>query len=290
MSAGTVGTLDTTAPRAAERAAVVLRVAYAFPVYWILTESLHWREYSIREAPDLLWPVSWMAYTDLTLVGPGVLLVAIVALAACSVWPQFRWVRAIAAGALTEYLALRYSLGKIHHGMHGWLLCLWVLCWLPKHWTSPKVSTGRQQRRLLCTFHTCQVLIATTYTLSGIGKILGSAYQWWRGESTYFAWSSVADHTAARLLETAEWPLLGDWTVRHGVWLWPGAMALLSLQLSAVWLSRRPHCHSALGAGLISFHALTTLMMGIDFTPAVMLCGVLYVASPFTAPPPARPS
>lgn len=288
MSRRAVESPDTVILRIAERAAINLRIAYAFPAYWILNETLHWREFSIRHDPDLLWPVAWAKGLEPLLVGPAVLGMGTLALFGCCVLPQFRWVRVCGACALTEYLALRFCLGKIHHLMHGWLLCLWVWCWLPKGWLVPEAMSRRERLRLLRLFHTCQLLLAATYTLSGVGKLLGSGYQWWRGEPSFFGPDSVAKHTAARLLETPDPALLGDWVVRHGAWLWPGTMAVLALQLSAVYLARRPSLHIALGAGIVVFHALTALFMGIDFTPAVVLSAVLFLASPFTTTWPAR--
>lgn len=286
MSPESVASADAIARRVAYHAALVLRLAYVFPAYWILTETLNWREFSIRQSPDLLWPVAWAEGLDPMLLGKAVQLMCVLALLASGVFPQFRWTRICGAFALTEYLALRFSLGKIHHMMHGWLLCLWLLCWLPVGWTAPDTLRRKQRQLVLRLFHACQVLTATTYTLSGVGKILGAGYQWWRGEATFFGFDSVARHTAARLLETPGNAVLGDWAVRHGAWLWPGAMALLALQLGAVWLAVRPHFHVALGAGLITFHALTALTMGIDFSPAVVLCAFLFLASPFTTTSP----
>jgi hypothetical protein len=287
VSEPTIESPDTALLRMAERGAQNLRLAYVFPAYWILTETLHWREFSIRYDADLLWPVLWTEGLDPARVGPTVLGASAFVLVACSVLHHFRWARICAACALTEYLALRFSLGKIHHSMHGWLLCLWLWCWLPKGWLVPQAMTRRERLLLLRRFHTCQLLIAATYTLSGVGKIIGAGYQWWRGEPTLFGLESVAKHTAARLLETPDHALFGDWVVRHGAWLWPGTMAVLALQLGAVYLARRPRHHIALGAGLVTFHAFTALFMGIDFTPAVLLCAVLFLASPFTTTLPA---
>lgn len=278
------------ASRRAERAALTLRVAYLFPGYWMLGQTLAWREHSVRQHPDLLWPVLWLESLDPALFGPGLLVVCAATLVACGITPQPRWVRVLAAVALTEYLALRFSLGKIHHLMHGWLLVLWVGCALPRGWTEPAQSSRRERQRVLRLFHTCQLLVATTYSLAGVGKLFGAAYQAWKGEMTLFHPSSVARHTAARLLETPEGAPLGDWAVRYGHWLWPAAMALLAVQLLAFWMARRPACHGVLGGCLVGFHAMAALTMGIDFSPAAMLCGVLFLASPFTPACHPRPS
>lgn len=276
-------TADAAARRMAERAAWVLRVAYVFPAYWMLTEALHWREYSTRQAPDLLWPVAWMTGLDPTVSGSALFVSCLIGVFMAGVLPHYRWARVLGACALTEYLALRFSLGKIHHLMHVWLLVSWVLCWLPQDWARTDALSRAQRQQVLRLFHACQLLLATTYTLSGTGKLLGAAYQYWRGQPTFLSSDALAKHTAARLLETVDQPALGEWVVRHGHWLWPGSLALLMLQLGAVWMARRPAFHVALGGGLVVFHAATTLVMGIDFTPAIMLCGVLFLASPFTA-------
>lgn len=255
----------------------------------MLGQTLHWREYSVRRHPDLLWPVFWLESLDLELVGPVVLVTSSAAVLVCSVAPQFRWARVLGAVALTEYLALRFSLGKIHHLMHGWLLVMWICCGLPKGWTDPTQLTRSARQHVLRLFHVCQLVVATTYCLSGVGKLLGASYQVWMGETTLFHPSSLARHTAARLMETPEGAPLGTWVVRHGHWLWPATLALLTVQLLAFWMARRPTWHGVLGMCLVVFHAMTALTMGIDFTPAMMLCGVLFLASPFTATFPSRP-
>lgn len=271
------------ASRCAERAAITLRIAYLFPAYWMLGQTLCWREYSIRLHADLLWPVFWLESLDLRLVGPALLVTSTAALLVCGLAPQFRWTRVLGALALTEYLALRFSLGKIHHLMHGWLLVMWLCCGLPVGWTQPTRLSRDSRQRVLRLFHACQLLVATTYCLSGVGKLLGATYQAWIGETTLFHPSSLARHTAARLLETPEGAPLGAWMVRNGHWLWPATLSLLAVQVLAFWMARRPTWHFVLGACLVAFHAMTALTMGIDFTPAMMLCGVLFLASPFTA-------
>ncbi len=281
MSRGTLSATSDDAHRAIERASLILRLALVFPAYWIVSQAVHWREFTLREAPDALWPVAWATNFEPHVVSAAATVGSVLGLVALAVMPQFRWARVAGAVALTEYLSLRFSLGKIHHLMHGWLMVLWVCCWLPRNWTAPEVLNADGHRKVLVCFHTCQLLVAATYTLSGVGKVLGVIYQWSLGQVTLLNVDSLSRHTAARLLETPTPSVLGAWVVRHGQWLWPGALGILFLQLAAFWMARRPGLHGPLGALLIVFHALTTLVMGIDFAPAVMLCGALYLASPF---------
>lgn len=266
----------------AQRAATMLRVVYFFPAYWVIAQALHWREYSVRQSAELLWPLFWLDPMKLEVTGPWIYGLSVAGLLVGCTIPQYRWARALAALSLTEYLALRFSLGKIHHSMHGWLLTSWLLCGLPEKWTNPAQLTrvGRQQLIRVC--HACQLLVATTYTLSGVGKLLGAAYQAWLGQATIFHPSALSRHVAARLLETNEMSLLGDWTIKHGHYLWPATLGLLAIQLGAVWMARRPAFHFTLGMALVTFHAMTALTMNIDFTPAIVLCGALFVVSPFS--------
>lgn len=288
MPTETLKATSDNAHRATELASLILRVTLVFPAYWIVSQAIHWQEFTIREAPDLLWPVAWTSDFQPEVVGCATTLGSVLCLVSLALAPQFRWARVAGALALTEYLALRFSLGKIHHLMHGWLMVLWVCCWLPRNWTAPEVLNADERRQVLVCFHTCQLLVAVTYTLSGVGKVLGVIYQWSLGQATLLSLDSLNRHTAARSLETPTPSVLGAWVVRHGEWLWPGALGVLALQLAAVWMVRRPRLQQPLGALLIMFHALTTLVMGIDFAPAVMLCGALYLVSPFTTTFPAR--
>ncbi len=264
-----------------QRAAATLRVAYFFPAYWVLAQAPQWREYSVRQPAEPLWPLFWSSPSGLAVSGPWVYGLCVVGLLIGCTLPQYRWARVLAALSLTEYLAVRFSLGKIHHLMHGWLLTSWLLCALPEGWSTPDnlKRAGRQQLLRVC--HACQLLVATTYTLSGVGKLLGAAYQTWLGQGTVFGARAVSMHVAARLLETNEQSLLGDWAIHHGHYLWPATLGLLGVQLAALWMARRPACHLTLGIALITFHAMTAVTMNIDFTPAVFLCGTLFVVSPF---------
>ncbi len=194
--------------------------------------------------------------------------------------------RALAGAiALLQFLGLCFSTGKIHHLMHGWLFVLTTFVALPRGWHAPRVLTRGERVSSLLVYNLAQTLFALTYALSGVGKILGSVYQATRLEMTSLHPEALSRHVAARLLETGDTSLLGNWVILHGAWLWPLTLATLYLQVFALHFAARPRLHRLLGFGLGAFHLASALMLFIDFTPAIVLAAVLFSASA-TAPQP----
>ena len=265
--------------RAAERAALSLRIAYYFPLCWVSLQVLNWQDVARPRYPDLLWPVSWLAWLELPTAGPLLVGACLIGVMLGAFFSEFRWARVLACLGLLEFLALKFSLGKIHHLMHGWLLLLATLIWLPRRWHHPGLMARATRHELLLVYVGAQLLVGTTYTLAGIGKILGAAYQATQGEITALHPSALSRHVAARLLETGDTTLWGPWLIERGAWLWPLMLGTLYLQVFAVSLTMRPRLHGLLGFGLVAFHVLAPASLAIDFTPAVMLCGLLYACS-----------
>ncbi len=265
--------------RVADRIAITVRVAYFFPAFWICHQALDWQAVALTAHPEWLWPVAWLGWLDGTDAAPALF----GGCAACSVlgalFSEFRTARVVAFLGLLEFLALKFSLGKIHHLMHGWLLLLFVLIWLPHGYRSSCERSRRTAQQTIVVYVAAQLIIATTYTLAGVGKLLGALYQLAQGEVTAFHPSSLSRHIAARLLETNDVSLWGPWLIERGDWLWPLMLGTLYLQLFAVVFAMRPSLHHLLGYGLVAFHALAPLSLMIDFSPAIVLCGTLYVAS-----------
>lgn len=264
----------------AERVAAVIRVAYFFPAFWLAVQALDWQRTAEPVEPELLWPLFWLRWFELSTVGPALFGTCVVAVLAGALFSEHFLARVLSFWGLLSFLALKFSLGKIHHLMHGWLLLLFVLLWLPRGWSTPAALGRRGRQELVLVFSAAQLLVATTYTLAGAGKILGGLYQLVRGEVTVFHPQSLARHIAARLLETNDVSLWGPWLIERGEWLWPLMMGTVYLQFFAIVFALRPRLHRLLGYGLVVFHVLAPLSLAIDFTPAIMLCGTLFVASP----------
>lgn len=265
--------------RNAIRAAVVIRASYFFPLAWMAFELLDWQSFAQPRNPEFLWPIRWMLAFDVARAGPVLAGAALSAYALGTFLCEWRWARALAFTALLEFLSLQFSLGKIHHLMHGWLLLSFALIWLPRGWARPWACSRAARHSLLLVYTAAQLLVAVTYGLAGVGKCLGAIYQVVLGEITSLHPDALALHIASRLLETNDHSLWGPWLIERGGWLWPMMLGTLYLQLFAVVFTLRPSLHRLLGVGLVCFHVMAPLALAIDFTPAIALCGLLYCAS-----------
>jgi len=152
--------------------------------------------------------------------------------------------------------------------------------WMPQGWQAPSLMRRTERHVLVLVFVAAQLLVATTYSLAGLGKVLGVIYQLSLGQVSSLHPTSLARHIAARLLETSDRSLWGPWLIERGGLLWPLMMGTLYLQIFALVFALRPALHRLLGYGLVAFHMMAPLTLSIDFTPAIMLCGLLFVASP----------
>jgi hypothetical protein len=274
--------------RNACRAEIALRIAYYFPLYWMATHALKWQELATVEHGDWLWPSAWLVNVEPRTAVPLALVACIIVAFVSAVFSARRWARVMAALALLEFLALKFSLGKIHHLMHGWLLLLCVLCFAPNR--GPSLRPRARRYALLSTYVAGQLVVAVTYTLSGLGKVLGLGYQLLQGEAGLLSPQSLPLHVAARLLETHDTSLLGRGLVELGAWTWPPFIITVYFQVFAVACVLRPRLHWLLGLVLVSFHLMSALALMIDFTPAIVLCGLLYCSSAWASSVPSASS
>jgi hypothetical protein len=262
----------------------LVRIAYVLLVHWYASRLAELRPLLDPPDPSLRWPVAWMAWVGPDTGGPLVLALGLGGALSAAALPERRGLRFLAFFGLLQVLALKYSFGKIHHAMHGWLFVSFLLVWLPSPWP----GAGRRSRQHgLFVWSAAQIALASTYSLAGLGKLLGTAYQAVRGEPTPLHPSALARHMADRLQQTDAESLLGPWMIEHGAWLWPLMLGTIYLQLFALQAAFRPCLHRAWGLGLVVFHLASILTLTIDFNPNIPLLGLLFVASPVA--PPLRP-
>ncbi len=265
------------------RVEVLLRVFYVYPLYWYATHLAELRPLLDPRAPDLRWPVAWLEWVGIDTFAPWVLAFGFASAVLAVAMPERRWVRAAVFLGLLEVLALKYSYGKIHHLMHGWLFTTFLFIWAPNLSFDSRRARRSQRQATLLVFGAAQVVVCMTYSLAGLGKIVGTLYQVVRGEITPLHPSALARHLADRLIQTHADSLLGPWLIDHPLLLWPLMLGTVYLQFFAVWAAFRPRLHRLWGFGLASFHAMSILTLTIDFNPNIMLLAILLVASP-TAP------
>jgi hypothetical protein len=265
------------------RTETLLRVAYAYPVYWYVSRLHELRPLLHPEGADYRWPVAWLNLVDASIFAPVVLAFGLFTAILGTLLPDRRVVRFLVFFGLLEVLGLKFSYGKIHHLMHGWLFTSALFVLLPDRAFDAARASRTERQSTLLVFSAAQFVVGMTYSLAGLGKLIGSAYQAALGQITPLHPSALARHLADRILQTNADSLLGPWMIEHAVLLWPMMLLTLYLQFFAVWAVMRPRLHRLWGVGLLSFHATTILSLTIDFNPNIMLLAVLFIASP-TAP------
>lgn len=267
------------------RAEALLRVFYAFPIFWGVT---HLDALRPLVNPPLFyprWPIAWIHAVGPDVGARTILVLGLATALAGVILPGVRCVRVGVFLGLLQVLALQYSFGKIHHLMHGWLYVSFIYAaFLPNGAFRAAHASRRERQLTLLVMQAAQAMLGLTYSLAGVGKLLGTVYQAALGQTTPIHPSALARHIADRLLQTYPDSILGPWMIEYGVWLWPLMLATLYLQLFAFVAAFRPSLHRLWGFGLIAFHVTTALTMTIDFSPNVLLLGLLFSASPTAFP------
>lgn len=264
------------------RAEVIFRIFYAFPPFWVVTHLDLLRPLLDPQVSQLRWPVAWMAGFDVGVAAPAMLGLALSAFMLGAFVPERRIVRGAVFLAWLEVLGLSFSFGKIHHLNHGLLFTSFIFAFFVPDAAFRAGSARRIDRQHgLLGLHAAMTMLALTYSLAGVGKLLGTAYQAALGQITPLHPSALARHIADRLLQTHPESILGGFMIEYGVWLWPMMLATVYIQLFAVVAAFRPRLHRLWGFGLMGFHIVTALTMTIDFSPNLILLGLLWLASPF---------
>lgn len=270
------------AAQATTRIEVLLRVFYVFPAFWLATHLPLLQPLWSPPPAELVWPVAWLAWVGPEWGAPVVLVLFGVSALLAPLRPDLRIVRLAVALGLLEVLALSFSFGKIHHLMHATLFTSVIFAvFLPDAAFRPAGASRRERALTLRAFSAAQGMLCLTYSLAGVGKLLGTVYQGALGQMTPLHPNALAVHIADRLLQTYPETTLGPWMIAHAPWLWPAMLATLYIQTFALAAAFRPRLHRLWALGLIGFHAVTALSMTIDFTPNIMLVGLLLAASPF---------
>lgn len=265
----------------AVRTESLLRAFYAFFPFWFAVRLEALLPLLEPRCPDYAWPVAWMHLTGPS-AAPVVLGFGLAAAVLAAALPELRATRVALAVGLLEVLALKYSYGKVHHLMHGWLYAALIFgALLPSAAFRSREASRKCKATSVLVLHAATAMLALTYSLAGLGKLFGTAYQLGLGQITPLHPSALARHVADRLLQTYPDSALGPFMIEHGALLWPLMLATLYLQLVAFPVTFRPRLLRPWGFGLVGFHLVTGLSMTIDFSPNVLLVGLLFLASPF---------
>jgi len=270
--------------RAFEYARLLVRCYYAVLLYFAAAPLPDWEGIMGRTPPAPLWPVAWLRYMDLRTGITLILSLYLVGTLAGVMLTEKRWARALAFVGLFEFEAFNYSFGRIGHSMHAWVLTAFLLIFLPNASERVARPTRVVRQRFLTVFWACQAVVMLVYSMAGLGKVLGAAYQFSVGQMNTFTPNALAAIVANRLIETNSRSLLGPWLIDHPVFGWPLMLADIYLQVFSFRITFRPSLHKLWAFGLILFHIGSVLLLTISFAPSILLLALLFVCSPFRSP------
>ncbi len=263
-------------------AQTVIRCFYAFLLYLAIAQFGDFAGFIARAPFSPLWPVLWLPRTH----PAGAIKVLLAFYTGSSllaaVWPAPRWTRGLAALGLLEFVALKYSFGKIGHSLHLLVLVSLVLIFLPRGWeTAARVASRCLRQSTLLVFWTCQAAILLSYTMSGLGKFGGALYQMALGQPNAFLPSALGALIAQRLLQTNSTSALGGWIILHPWLTWPLLPLPIYLELFSFWIAFRPSLQKLWTAILVVFHLGTFFMLTISFPQSCFLLAIFFFHSPW---------
>jgi len=265
-------------------ARTLIHVFYLFFLYYSLTRLTAWSQFQSFENLNPLWPVCWLRWVDPHWGARFIMVFAFLSAFMGAFFPKYCWVRIAVFFGFLEFLALKYSFGKIGHSTHLMLIVSFILIFLPRNWSEPRLPSRATRQTVLYVFWGVQAFILMTYTLAGLGKIGGAVYQFYLGQMHAFHPEALAYHIAERLLQTGNSSLLGAFFIEYP-WLgFPAMLVMLYAQVFSFWVAFRPSLHRLWGGLLILFHISVSLTLSINFHPQVFLVGLFFLYSPFRRP------
>ena len=194
-------------------ARTLIHVFYIFFLYYSLTRLTAWTQFQSFENLNPLWPVCWLRWVDPHWGARFIMGSAFLGALLGALFPKYCWVRVAVFLGLLEFLALKYSFGKIGHSTHLMLIISFIFIFLPRKWSEPKSLSRATRQTVLAIFWGVQAFILMTYTLAGLGKIGGAIYQLVLGQMHAFHPEALAYHIAERLLQTGNSSLLGEFFI-----------------------------------------------------------------------------
>ena len=139
-------------------------IHYSYAVFLRLPR---WRALAQARELDSLWPVAWAPAVGVELSVHAIMATLLVGALCGAVLPH-RWPARLAAFAgFFLYVALENSFGKINHAAHVWLLCAFMLVFLPDATRGAAAVSRVSRQRYLNAFWSAQALMLLTYSMAG---------------------------------------------------------------------------------------------------------------------------
>lgn len=229
-------------------------------------------------------PVWSMAWTSLVDYETAVNIIRFLFLGTALVgafWWKHRVARLLAFLGILQFHAFESSFAGINHQWYLWVYAALLFVFLP----DPKEKTEPKDRKLfLLVFWGTQVFILLTYTMSGLGKLLGALGQMLEGQAHAFLPQAFSLHIAYWMNAIQSTTLLGPFVVEHPFIVWPFFVASMYVLAFSLWAAFKPSLHKLWAFFLILFHIGTFLTMKILFVPPALLLTILFFDSPFANP------
>ena len=222
---------------------------------------------------ELLWPVAWAKLLSFPFAIKIILLFFIASSLLAALKPWNQWTRSLACISTLTFVALFNSFGKIYHFYHLLVLVSFLLIFLPR-------KTSDRQKTLLIILG-CQAIIFLTYTLAGVGKLLGIAWRVSQGRVSLLDTSALARHISHKIVAQNIPSILGDWFIQHQFIGWVLLLGSVYLLVFSFWAAFKPSLHKLWAAGLILFHIAIFLTMYINFSYNILLLALFFFNSPF---------
>ncbi|HEV7671963.1 MAG TPA: hypothetical protein VGS22_25855 [Thermoanaerobaculia bacterium] len=255
---------------------------YAVLFFFAAGELFSWPGY--LASGDLVprWPVFWLRFVDAKTGIAAILWLHLLGGILGVTLARYRWARVVVFVSLLEFLAFKFSFGAVNHGDHMGVLVAFVLIFLPAGWHLRGPADRTTRASTLLVFSGTQALILLTYSMAGMWKAGGVLEQWIRGEFvTYLHPQGLAYQVAAKMIEDDAPSMLGPWLVAHPWAGWLPGIAMIYLELFALWVVARPSLHRAWGLGLALFHLGSHLALGVGFPQNILWLSLFLVLSPF---------
>jgi hypothetical protein len=186
--------------------------------------------------------------------------------------PASRPARVAACVGVSQYaIYLSPILGAV---LNTWMLCSVALVFFSME---PGASRLVRQKDLLA-FGAAQAIVALTYTMTGVSKILVALHPRSvsllapSGLTRMIAWLHFHGHAGS----------MGLWLIAHPNAGWLGAVATVLVETLALPLALYPRFNRIQGWALIAFHCGVYLGTGISFEEDILLLLLLFVSSPWS--------
>lgn len=191
-------------------------------------------------------------------------------------WSRSRIIRALVALGLFQYLSLISSFGYADHflTMMSFAAIMFVLL--------PNKKTKTYKPDFLKVIFGLQAIILTTYSISGIYKMIGLAKQLKRGVSSALSTNGMTLHSSKTSYFSGNEYFLQNYLIDYpGYWIPTLQVGGIFIELLSIFFLFKIGLHRIWGLILIIFHLAIAMSVGPDFSFHTLMIALFILFSPF---------